>query len=247
MSTCSICKKLDIVPGCIDDYKRLSHYHYRDSRLGPFTNIFAMKSRTRLPGLLCDEPVGVIVYSLPTPGAQLRNVATNGFFAGFDRKTQLALINKNIRCISRVIIGPRFRGLGLAARLVRETMPQVNMPIIEALAVMGALNPFFEKAGMKAYIAPPPARCAELIEAFSLVGIQENQLIDAQCVRRKLDSLRWPKADFIENRIKIFLQTYGRRRGMPPSIERISFVLSKLTLRPVYYIWFNGSLALRNI
>jgi hypothetical protein len=242
MHHCSVCKKLDIVVGCIEDYKRLSHYHYRDSRLGPFTNIFAMKSRTRLPGLFSDEPVGVIVYSMPTTGVQLRNVATNGFFAGFDRKTQLALINRNIRCISRVIIEPRFRGLGLATRLVRETMPQVNMPIIEALAVMGVVNPFFEKAGMKAYAAPLPARCVELIEAFSLAGIQENQLVDAQGVQQKLDSLHWPWADFIDGRIKRFLQSYGKRHNMSVGIERTRFVLGKLTARPVYYIWFNDRL-----
>jgi hypothetical protein len=247
MYSCTICKKLDIVPGGIDDYKQLAHYHYRENHLGPFTNIFALKPRSPLPGSKTDELIGVVVYSMPTPGSQLRNAATDGFFAGFDRKTRLALINKNIRCISRVIIEPRFRGLGLATRLVRETMPQVNMPIIEALAVMGAVNPFFEKAGMKAYTAPLPARCAELIGAFSLVGIQENQLIDAQCVQRRLDSLRWPKADFIENRIKMFLQTYGKRRDIPPGIERTRFVLSKLTLRPVYYIWFNESLSLRSI
>jgi hypothetical protein len=247
MHRCSVCKKLDIVAGCIDDYKSLAHYHYRDNRLGPFTNIFSLKPRLSLLGLKTNEPVGVIVYSMPTPGAQLRNVATNGFFSGFDRKTQLALINKNIRCISRVIIEPRFRGLGLATRLVRETMPQVNMPIIETLAVMGAINPFFEKAGMKAYTAPLPARCAELMEAFSLVEIQENQLVDAQGVQRKLDSLHWPKADFIENRIKMFLQAYGKRRDMPSGIERTRFVLSKLTSRPVYYIWFNENLLISNL
>jgi hypothetical protein len=247
MHRCSVCKKLNIVAGCIDDYKRLANYHYRDNRLGPFTDIFALKPRLPLPGLKTNEPIGVIIYSMPTPGAQLRNVATNGFFSGFDRKTQLALINKNIRCISRVIIEPRFRGLGLATRLVRETMPQVNTPIIEALAVMGAVNPFLEKAGMKAYTAPLPARCAALIEAFSLVDIQENQLVDAQGVQRKLDSLHWTKADFIENQIKVFLQAYGKRRGIPPGIERTRFVLSKLTARPIYYIWFNENLTLRNI
>jgi hypothetical protein len=247
MHRCSVYKKLNIVAGCIDDYKQLAHYHYRDNRVGPFTNIFSIKSCTRLPGLLINEPVGVIVYSMPTPGSQLRNAATNEFFAGFDRKTRLALINKNIHCISRVIIEPRFRGLGLATRLVRQTMPKVNMPIIEALAVMGAVNPFLEKAGMKAYTAPLPAHCAELIEALNLIGIHQYQLIDPQCVQQKLDSLHRPWADFIDERIKRFLHSYGKRHHMPSGIERTRFVLSKLTLRPVYYIWFNENLTLKNI
>ncbi len=189
-----------------------------------------------------SETVGVIVYTMPAPGLELRNIATGNLFAGFDRSTQLALINKNFRCIARVIIEPRFRGLGLATRLVRETMPQVNVPIIEALAVMGQVNPFFEKAGMKAYTAPIPQRCVELIEAFSLVGIEQAELIDADLASRKLSELRWPKADFIEKRIRHFLMSYGRRRDMPAGLERTKFILTKLTYRPVYYIWFNSEM-----
>jgi predicted GNAT family N-acyltransferase len=64
------------------------------------------------------------------------------------KKTRLSLINKNVVCITRVIIDPRFRGLGLASRLVRETMGQMGRPIVESAAVMGHVNPFFEKAGM---------------------------------------------------------------------------------------------------
>lgn len=124
MRICSVCKKLRIVPGDTSDYQVLAHYHYRDNQLGPFTKIFALKTADR-------RAVGVIVYAMPAPALELRNVATDNMFTGFDRNTQLALVNKNIRCISRVIIEPRFRGLGLASRLARETMPLLQMPIIE--------------------------------------------------------------------------------------------------------------------
>ena len=135
---------------------------------------------------------------MPTPGLELRNIATANLFAGLDRRTQLALLNKNIRRISRVIIEPRFRGLGLASRLVRETMPQMNVPIIEAMAVMGLVNPFFEKAGMKAFTAKMPARCVQLAEALSMVAIEKQELIDPQKVQRKLDSLPRAEAEFID-------------------------------------------------
>jgi hypothetical protein len=182
---------------------------------------------------------------MPSTGAELRNVATDGLFAGFDRKTRLSLINKNIRCISRVIIEPRFRGLGLASRMVRETMPQMNVPIIEAMAVMGIVNPFFEKAGMKAFAAKMPVRCIQLIEAFSAVGIEEEELIDAEKVQQKLEQLGQQEGEFIESEIKRFLQSYGERRYEKAGLERTRFVLSKLTFRPVYYIWFNENLELR--
>ncbi len=232
MSHCSVCNKLLIVPGGIKDYKALAHYHYRDSHLGPFTTIFALKDHF-------GRVAGVIVYTMPAPALELRNIATNGLFTGFDRATQLALVNKNIRCIGRVIIEPRFRGLGLASRLVRDTMPMLDVFVIESLAVMGHVNPFFEKAGMKAYTSTLPARCGQLIEALSLVGIEDQELIDPKAMHLKMEQLRWPKSDFIELQIKCFLQSYGRRRNMPVGLERTRYILSKLTERPVYYIWFN--------
>ena len=141
MPGCSVCENLRIVPGRLDDYRRLARYHYRDSHLGPASAVFVL-SRTG-----SETPVGVIVYSNAPAVLQLRNIATGNVFVGLDRSTQLALFNANIRRISRVIIEPRFRNVGLASRLVRETVPLVNVPIVEALAVMGWVNPFFERAG----------------------------------------------------------------------------------------------------
>jgi GNAT superfamily N-acetyltransferase len=180
---------------------------------------------------------------MPSAGAELRNIATDGFFFGFDSRTRLGLINKNIRCISRVIIEPRYRGLGLASRLVRETMPEIDVPVIEAMAVMGAVNPFFEKAGMKAYTGKMPVRCVKLSEAFSAVGIEEEELIDAEGVQSKIERLGRREGEFIESEIWRFLQSYGERRYEGTSLKQIRFVLSKLTLRPVYYIWFNPEAA----
>ncbi len=239
---CSVTRKLRIVPGTSDDYRQLAHYHYRDSSSGPAAGVFALKSVSSLPGLSRRDTVGVIVYRMPTAGLELRNIATAGLFAGLDRSTHLALVNKNIRTISRVIIDPRLRGLGLATRLVRKTMPRMNVPIIEAMAVMGMVNPFFEKAGMKVFTGKLPARCTRLIEALSMVGIDQHELIDPQTMQRKIEHLSVYKAEFIELEIKRFLQSYGERRNMQPGMERTKYILSKLTERPIYYIWFNQNM-----
>ena len=58
------------------------------------------------------------------------------------------LINEEIARISRVVIHPKFRGIGLGAYLVKETLPRVDAKVVEALAVMAKYNPFFEKTGM---------------------------------------------------------------------------------------------------
>jgi len=239
MKVPSILRKLQIVPGTLDDYKGLAHYHYRDSRPGPVAAIFALKPRSK-SGLRLQLPtVGVIVYSMPVPEVELRDTATGGFFAGFDRSTKCSLLNKHVRCITRLIVDPRLRGLGLASRLIRETMPRLEVPIIEAMAVMGLVNPFLERAGMTAYRAEVPIRSVRLIEAFSSVGIEDGCLVDPAHVQRSIDRLGASRGRFIEREIKRFLQSYSRCRDMPPGLKRTEYVLSKLTARPVYYIWFN--------
>ncbi len=228
MQKCSVTKKLKIVPGNLADYKALCHFHYRDKRLGPFKKIFTIK-----------PAIAVIVYTMPTPAMELRNVACGRLFNGLDRKTRITLINDNICCIGRVIIEPRYRGLGLASRLVSETMKLMNVPIIEAAAVMGHVNPFFEKAGMTAYKPTESPATKQLIEAFSLIGIENHALLDPKTVHEKIDSLSIPNCRLIETQMQYFLKKYNKQRYLSHSIERTRFVLSKLTERPVYYIWFN--------
>jgi GNAT superfamily N-acetyltransferase len=239
MRRCSVYSRLRIVPGGLDDYRQLARYHYRDRRSGPRAAIFALKSDGTLPGLLNRTAIGVIVYSTAQPVHEMRNVATGGAFAGLDRDTQLALIGRNVRRISRVVIEPRFRGLGLATRLVRETMPQLNVPIIEAAAVMGLVNPFLEKAGMKAYEAKPSAAAVQLIEALSLLGVEDTELIEPQKVQQKLEWFSRGEGEFLEYYIHNFLKSHGRRRDMPPGLKRTRYIVTHLTARPAYYIWFN--------
>jgi len=239
---CTVTRYLEIVRAGPGEYDYLSRFHYRQSPAGlpgPHVAIYAMKDTHPVRARFAPV-VGVIVYTMPTAHAELRNVATGGMFCGFgDRRLQLQMANKYIRRIARVIIEPRYRGLGLASRLVAETMPKLGVGVIEAMAVMGQVHPFFEKAGMKRYEAKPAVRTAQLVEAMAMVGIGARQFIDPQAVQDMLDGLGPDEAEFIERQISRFLQSYGKRRQMEAGIERTRYVLSKLTARPVYYIWFN--------
>jgi hypothetical protein len=258
MRSCSICKEIEIGPGRLEDYKKLACYHYREAPgagLGPFAAIYVLRLTGRLKWRADTDCAGVVVYKMPDPNVELRNTATSGLFAGLDRDTQLALVNSNIRRIARVIVDPMFRGLGLASRLVRETMPLMNVPIIEALAVMGLVNPFFEKAGMQGYTAKVSVRSVRLIEALRSVGIlasaergaagDDRTLINPRQVHDRIARLDKDAGKFIEQEIGLFLQSYGGRRKMSPGFDRTKYILSKLTDRPAYYIWFNPNMELR--
>ena len=237
-NNCTVTSHLEIVPGGIEDYRRLAAFHYRSGEISAHTAIYAFRDMHPVRGRL-DGLVGVIVYIMPAPALELRNIATNGYFSGLSRRMSLQLVNENIRCIGRVIIDPRYRWLGLASRLVSGTMGKLDVPIIESAAVMGHVNPFFEKAGMKPFVGKQSPRTVRLIEALGMVGIEECEFIDPDSVHRKLGTLNERERQFMEQQIVAFLQGYGRRRYMEPSAERTGFVLSRLSSRPVYYIWFN--------
>jgi ABC-type ATPase with predicted acetyltransferase domain len=68
--------------------------------------------------------------------------------AGWTYRQRLRWANDNVRTISRVIVHPQFRGVGLASALVRRIVSDCPTRYAEALAVMGRAHPFFEKAGM---------------------------------------------------------------------------------------------------
>ena len=58
-------------------------------------------------------------------------------------------INETLATISRIVLHPKYRSLGLGEKLVKETLPLDNRPYVETMAVIAKYNPFFEKAGMK--------------------------------------------------------------------------------------------------
>ena len=112
------------------------------------------------------------------------------------------------------------------------------------MAVMGLINPFFERAGLKAYPGRSPQRTVQMKEAFGMIGIDENQLVDPVSVKRKIDSIDTEKHAFIDYQIKQFMRPFAKRRNMPDGLERTRFVLSRLTDRPIYYFWKNPDLSL---
>jgi len=243
MEGCSVVKGLSVVRGDRGDYEELGRYHYRGGKLGVYAAIFALKGKFATATRL--ETVGVIVYTMPSAGCELREAAMGGLFGGLDRRTRLLLVNRNIRCIGRVVIEPRFRGLGLAARLVNETMGLMDVPIVESLAVMGRYSGFFEKAGMTAYEGAESARCVRMREAFGMVGVGEADFVRPGWVHELIERLSEAERGFIEKEMGLFLLSYGRRREMEAGIERTRYVLSRLGDRPGYYVWRNPEVGLK--
>jgi len=150
------------------DYDALAPFHYRARRPATIDRVLAAD--------LGADLAAVLVVSRPTLNSPHRDLAWPGRYSAGDKRTRARRLNREIRTISRVVVDPRFRGVGIAARLVARYLRDPLTPCTEAVAVMGALSPFFERAGMTAYTLPPSARNARLADALSAEGLDPADL-----------------------------------------------------------------------
>lgn len=245
---CTLYEHLRIVETDQSAWRQLREFHYRPGPAGAVDKVFALYLAASAADTIWrpwlanhDRAVGVIIYAMPIANVALRNQATNNRYVGWGRRDQaLKLLNREIRSISRVVIHPQFRGIGLARYLVRRTLTRAGTIFVEALAAMGRVNPFFARAGMKAYQAPPSPPACRMLEAFAHLGIEKKYLLDPVSLSAALAKLNASEQIFIERQMAVFCQAYRgprARRRKPKFDEMIRKVISHLFTQPVYYLW----------
>lgn len=173
---CSITQSMRIEEGTIQDYKKLAQFHYRESGgLPPPRKVFTLKRN--------KETVGVIVYSYSP-------ITCFGRSKAFPKRLTTEQLNQDFSIISRVVLHPKYRTMGLGARLVRETLPKAGTRYVEAIAVMARYNPFFQKAGMKkiAEQEPDPS-CQKAVEELRKLGFNPILLASEKQNLKRLEEL----------------------------------------------------------
>jgi N-acetylglutamate synthase-like GNAT family acetyltransferase len=257
MRTCSLLRGIRVERATRDDWLALAPLHYRSHHAGAITDVFRMvyasplASRDRevagtrglTPAARLTCLVGVIVYSRSPLSLSARDRATGGRYgtAGLGRVAIAHLINEELRIISRVVIAPNWRGLGLAARLVAETMPQVRTPYVEALAAMGQMHPLFVRAGMTAYPQPPAEEGERLRAALEAAGISRTDRRSADALERILAALAPDARDLAERELARWARSYlaakNHKTNRPDRRRILELAARHLDSSPVYYLW----------
>lgn len=254
--------------GDASDYAALARHHYLANRPATMTRVLAIEDRSptvrdrwRAMGGNPEEAepsasatggrvAAVLVESLPALSCAMRDAALPGRYTGWRRRASARLLNEEVRCISRVIVHPQFRGLGLAVRLVREALATAATAYTEALAAMGWVHPFFRRAGMTEYRRPPHARDQRLLDALRAAGIEPWELAAPARLRRRLAGA----ADAADERraacdaadgdapvepdaAALFAHELGRWAGRRRSFEeQLDLARRRLMVEPVYYL-----------
>jgi hypothetical protein len=95
-----------------------------------------------------------------------------------------------VSTISRVVVHPKYRTIGLGAKLVRNTLPLAGTPFVEMIAVMAKYNPFAEKAGMhKIAVQSPSKEAVRISDVLSRLGFNLQLLSSMNHVKKQLEFL----------------------------------------------------------
>ncbi|MEM2107956.1 MAG: GNAT family N-acetyltransferase [Candidatus Bathyarchaeia archaeon] len=171
---CSLVREMCLVEGSLEDWRRLAGFHYRSHKATAPRRIFCLKRG--------DELCGVIVYCYPPPACFGRRIVLP--------KMTIQELNQKLSTINRVVVHPKYRSIGLGAKLIRESLPLVGTPYVELIAVMARYSPFAERAGMRKIAEqPPPKQALAVAEVLQSLGFNLQLLGSEKYVLSKLQAL----------------------------------------------------------
>jgi len=172
---CSLIREMRVELGGPQDWQSLCCFHYRGHRTSAPRKIFRLIRK--------DELCGVVVYSYSPPACYGRRLVLP--------RLSMAELNSQLCTINRIVVHPKYRTIGLGAKLIRETLPLAGTSYVELIAVMAKYSPFAEKAGMRRIAVQQPSkdvlRISSVIEALGF----DLQLLGSQkYVLSKLEELK---------------------------------------------------------
>ena len=173
-SECSLIREMKVEEGNREDWQKLCSFHYRGHKTSVVRKIFRLTRGKEL--------CGVIVYTYPPPACYGRRLV-------LPRMT-MQEVNRKLSTINRVVIHPKYRTIGLGAKLIRETLPFAGTCYVELIAVMAKYSPFAEKAGMLKVAEQQSVDTVSKISKTLLELGFDLHLLGSECyVKAKLESL----------------------------------------------------------
>jgi len=171
-------KKLDMFNdmkvelGTIEDYEKLKRFHYRQANHGAVKNVYKMTYQ--------NELIGVIMICYPHLALKGRNIYTNNEFSKMT-KENCTKLNEQFENIARIIIHPKYRGVGASYYFIQEYMTKfAQTKYVETLAAMANYNPFFEKAGLTRIDVDEDTKRVEWVKGLEKFGYNLSLLSSAR-------------------------------------------------------------------
>lgn len=242
-------ERLRLRRGSLADYAVLAEHHYKARKPATAPRVLLLEDRRpTVVGRFLSRPdetrvVAVLVESLPSLSCRMRDWALRDRYGGhLAPRPRAMLLNAEVRCISRVVVDPAWRGLGLAVRLVQEALADPTTRYTEALAAMGKVNPFFARAGMTAYPRPAHAHDARFTAALGRLGLDAHDLATLEATWQKLEKLSDTERAWLFKELYRWYRLNAGRSAVHETDPRQQLIVARerLLLEPVYYLKDHG-------
>ncbi len=193
-----------ITSGTIADLHALARFHYRSARPATIERIYAARTDA-------GELIGTLIVSHPTLNGPWRERAWPGQYPS---RGSCQRLNREIRTISRVVVDPRWRGMGIGCALVRAYLDHPATERTEAISAMGNASTLFIVAGMKRVAYPPSRRVISLRGRLHELGIDVWRLVDPDGLIRALTPHR---ASRLHHALRAFASAHRDTRAITDS------------------------------
>lgn len=221
-----LCEEITLTRGRVRDYAHFARWHYLGpGRPGPTSDVFLARHEGRA--------VAIAMFGYPHLLLAARSASLPAFAPSCIVKTGARGLNLNVRLLQRVVVEPRYRGIGVALKLIQHGLASLDVPYVECVAQMGGICDFLTGAGfVRECDMPVPPSVLRLRRYLELRGLGVRDLLREGGVTADVASL-------VSAVTRSRVQTgFGSRRSvgdLPPAAVRKA--LLRLEARPVYFLW----------
>lgn len=180
---CTIAEQVTIERGTPADYHRLAHLHYAAESPATYQSVWV----ARHP--LDPNPAAVCVYSYPDLHSAARNLATTDEYIIHGSRKNAQRLNREVVRMSRIVVAPAYRGIGLAHRLLAESIAELDRRWIETTTAIGPYTTLFERLGFRCVPQTSGPTEAALFEWAETTQLDPLATLDHSRLTRHIERL----------------------------------------------------------
>lgn len=140
---CTILDDMQINRGVTADWNALKPLHYAAGNPATIHSVWTASH----PSI--DGPAGVMVMSYPDLHSAARNLATDKKYQNVKDRRVAQALNREVLKLSRIVIAPQIRGIGVAHLMLSQVIPQLGSRYVECVTAMGRWSGFLSKCGFE--------------------------------------------------------------------------------------------------
>lgn len=138
---CSMLDDVVVDRGTTQDWTALKPLHYAAGNPATVHSIW----RATHPKI--DGPAGVVVASYPDLHSAARNLATDSRYKNVQDRRTASVLNREVVKISRIVVAPQVRGIGVAHKMLNEVVPRLGARYVECVTSMSRWSGFLAAVG----------------------------------------------------------------------------------------------------